>query len=224
MVEEYKIGEIRTKNELGFTGHGFIFFRWSACADCGKERWVGLKKGEIAFPICVACRNRRTAKTNPHLFHKGEHNGVEFKKGVRAYPEFEWKKGIGYTGDRSFTKDPSFGKKISDTLKRRHIRPTYSFTTENIGGDKHWNWQGGLVPKNQIARSKIEVINWRKSVFKRDDYTCQECGKRGVYICAHHLKSWAKHIELRLDLNNGITLCKECHRERHKKNKVGDTQ
>lgn len=56
-----------------------------------------------------------------------------------------------------------------------------------------------------------EYINWRNSVFKRDNYTCQDCGKTNCYIEAHHKKSYAKYPNLRLQINNGITYCKKCH-------------
>src|SRR3990167_8202276 len=52
---------------------------------------------------------------------------------------------------------------------------------------------------------------WREKIFKRDDYTCQICHTRGKYLEAHHIKPWAYFAELRFDLSNGQTLCKECH-------------
>jgi len=52
---------------------------------------------------------------------------------------------------------------------------------------------------------------WRKSVFKRDNYTCQQCNKRGGDLNAHHLFSVTKFPELKLNINNGITFCENCH-------------
>ena len=57
---------------------------------------------------------------------------------------------------------------------------------------------------------------WRVQVFERDNFTCQKCGQRGGDLNAHHIKSWSKHPELRLDTSNGITLCVECHKEVHR--------
>lgn len=36
-------------------------------------------------------------------------------------------------------------------------------------------------------------------------------------LAAHHVKSYKDHPDLRLNLKNGQTLCRECHMEIHKK-------
>jgi len=74
-------------------------------------------------------------------------------------------------------------------------------------------WKGGVTSKNRIIRGSFEYKQWREAVFKRDDYTCQHCGDRGVYLQADHIKPFALYPELRLDLNNGRTLCLPCHKE-----------
>ena|SRR3990167_3053123 len=61
------------------------------------------------------------------------------------------------------------------------------------------------------VRRSPEYRKWRKQVFVRDDYTCQNCEKRGVRLHADHIKPFCDFPELRLDINNGRTLCKLCH-------------
>lgn len=58
---------------------------------------------------------------------------------------------------------------------------------------------------------------WRSKVFERDNWTCQTCGKRGVYLEPHHIKGWAKYPELRYEVENGVALCIECHKLTRKK-------
>ena len=77
------------------------------------------------------------------------------------------------------------------------------------------------IRQSEEGRRCFEYKNWRKSVFARDDYTCQICGKRGVRLNAHHIKSYAYFPNLRFSVDNGITLCEECHKSVHRKRKGG---
>ena len=95
----------------------------------------------------------------------------------------------------------------------------------NSGVNNFW-WKGGITPlRIKIYRSDI-FRNWRKEVFKRDNWTCQECGVIGGSLQAHHIKSFSdiikdnqiKTLEDALkceelgDINNGVCLCIECHK------------
>lgn len=65
------------------------------------------------------------------------------------------------------------------------------------------------------SRNTYAYRNWRKSIIDRDK-KCVKCGSTENLV-AHHIKSYKVHEELRLDVNNGITLCMCCHRKEHKK-------
>ena len=65
-------------------------------------------------------------------------------------------------------------------------------------------------------RSSHEYRIWRLSVYERDDFTCQECGQRGGKLNAHHIKPWATTPDLRFDTSNGVTLCEDCHKKKHR--------
>lgn len=69
----------------------------------------------------------------------------------------------------------------------------------------------------QNGRNSSEYAQWRKKVFERDGYTCQMCGVKGGVLNAHHIKKYSEFPNLRYDLDNGVTLCKGCHRKVHKK-------
>lgn len=79
-----------------------------------------------------------------------------------------------------------------------------------MSGENHPNWKGGYSQAYRDRRNG-QYKEWRKSVFTRDNYTCQKCNKTGCYITAHHIKSFAYFPELRYELINGLTLCEPCH-------------
>ena len=56
---------------------------------------------------------------------------------------------------------------------------------------------------------------WRRAVLIRDDYTCQDCGRRSRHNHAHHIKLKSEYPELRLVISNGKTLCRDCHDKVH---------
>lgn len=64
-------------------------------------------------------------------------------------------------------------------------------------------------------RKRPEYREWVKKVFERDKHLCQRCGKKGRH--AHHIKNYRDYPELRLDIDNGKTLCVVCHTVEHHK-------
>ena len=64
-------------------------------------------------------------------------------------------------------------------------------------------------------RSDKKYDKWRKDVLERDNYTCRLCGNadEDVILNVHHIEKYSENEELRTDINNGITLCHECHKK-----------
>jgi len=65
------------------------------------------------------------------------------------------------------------------------------------------------------SRNSIAGIAWAKAVKKRDGQICQACFYPSKEIHAHHIESFARNPELQTDLNNGVTLCVNCHYALH---------
>lgn len=87
-------------------------------------------------------------------------------------------------------------------------------------GENNPSWNPNLTEEDRASNrctqeGKQKV--WRETIFKRDDYTCQHCGVRGGRLNAHHLDGYNWCVERRFDITNGVTLCKDCHRDFHKK-------
>jgi 5-methylcytosine-specific restriction endonuclease McrA len=83
-----------------------------------------------------------------------------------------------------------------------------------MSGAKNCQWKGGIKPIHHRIRHSWQYRLWRTLIFKRDNYICQECGRtRGGRLEADHIKVFSLHPESRFDLNNGRTLCIECHRK-----------
>jgi len=110
---------------------------------------------------------------------------------------------------------------VSKRLLGNKLTLGYKHTEEakrkiSIAGHNRGTGKMALYPENERIRKSSEYTLWRKSVFARDNWTCQKYGVRGGFLVAHHINNFADFAELRLAIDNGITLCKQAHDEFHK--------
>jgi 5-methylcytosine-specific restriction endonuclease McrA len=83
---------------------------------------------------------------------------------------------------------------------------------DNRRGEKNTSWKGGVKTEIQIMYDSFEYKEFRKMIYKRDDYTCQFCGARGTKrLHCHHIYPVRDYPELFLVESNAITLCSNCH-------------
>lgn len=87
-------------------------------------------------------------------------------------------------------------------------------------GENNHRYNPNLTEEERIKKRSLigEQYNiWRNNVYKRDNYTCQCCGssKSGT-LNAHHLNGYGWDKENRTNVDNGITLCEDCHKDFHK--------
>ena len=116
------------------------------------------------------------------------------------------------------------GKWIIPTKRQLHARLTAIRT--NIGhgyiycsdGCKHacpvfqqHKWFKNFSPGGTSREVQPEL---RQLVLERDNYTCQKCGSLEELHC-HHIEGIYQNPIESADLDNCITLCKECHIEVH---------
>lgn len=112
-----------------------------------------------------------------------------------------------------------FGKKLTEKHKKK--------LSTAKKGSKHPNWKGGITSLNHQIRICFKMRQWSSDIFTRDNFTCQNCFKKGCYLHAHHVKPFAlilrenniKNLEEALNcvelwnINNGQTLCEICHKK-----------
>lgn len=132
------------------------------------------------------------------------------------------------------------GRKMSDVTKEklRQYNLGRKLTKEHkdkirksmvgkIAGDKNPAWKGGVNSLILQIRSSYKSRQWRSDCFYRDDFTCQECGMRGGKLQVDHIEAFslifyrnkitslqeAFDCEEFWNINNGRTLCVDCHRK-----------
>lgn len=157
------------------------------------------RKGQIPWNKGIPMEKELKKKISERC--KGSHkaNSTSFKKGQKpphAGKTAEWSKGKNNVNSGKFGKDHPCWKETKNRPFFKQIRETYKYR------------------------------QWRSDVFTRDDFTCVWCGVRGGYLEADHIKRFidiireykietleqAYSCEELWNINNGRTLCTECHR------------
>lgn len=114
----------------------------------------------------------------------------------------------------------SLGKTLTNIYNkasRMGIKKDESYYLDRPHGEYHWSWKGDNLSETEKLRTTKEYRQWRKSVYERDNYTCQCCGDdSGGNLNAHHIENFSSNEENRFDISNGITLCSNCHDPRIK--------
>lgn len=175
------------------------------CLTCNiifhKEETCSMKRWSESRKYCsVSCSKKG------NTFRRGQKHNNTWNKGKTGL-QVAWNK-----GNSEYAKALGFGKWMEGKEQSLETKQKKSFAAKaNVARGGHNFYIDGRTKENHRIRNSMEYKAWRTSVFKRDDYTCQDCGVRGVYIEADHIKPFAYFPELRFELSNGQTLCKPCH-------------
>lgn len=170
------------------------------CLECGNGFWVYPYRAETATTCSNKCR---------WGYFKGKtlnSGATHFKKGNVA-----WNKGKGIYKDCAICLKKFYVWLSNSGRVKTCSRECGYKLRRSFQGEGNPSWKGGITPENKRIRRSKEYMKWREAVFNRDDHTCQACHVRGGVLNADHIKQFAYYPESRLDVNNGRTLCVDCH-------------
>ena len=128
------------------------------------------------------------------------------------YGKPAWNKGL------SWSKEAKQKMSLSQKQNYKNGResPFVKIWKENpdfMKGKNSPNWiENRTKIKHLEVRNNPEYKQWRIKILNKDNYRCMICGeiKKGEMI-ADHVFSFTKYSRLRYEIENGQTLCRECH-------------
>lgn len=178
------------------------------CDNCGADRgYLDKSKSTLLCKRCVGkishCSISLETRQKMSLAKKGKSPFNKGKIGVSHETSLKMR-------NAKLGKSPNNkGKLLSLEEKIRLSCKIQGITLEEFNGFKSH--------KSKTERFKFYEKQLNKKCFERDNFTCQICKVRGVFLNAHHLNSFAYFPDERFELNNLITLCRNCHKLFHKK-------
>ena len=162
------------------------------CDECGRVRWLSK---QAYRDLCISCNN----KLNPANLGKTGENHPAYKQ-ITLICEI---------CNKEFKVKQSHNFQKCCSLKCMG-----KYRSKNFIGKNHPNYKLNITDEERLIKRRYpEYYEWRKEVYKRDNYICQICG--GTNLNAHHIESYSDNKDLRTILNNGITLCEDCHNDFH---------
>ena len=161
-------------------------------------------------------------------------NSVKATKGKKRLPfSKEWRENISKAnkGQKAWNKGITNIKErkckfCSELFMPNNFKNKVKFCSKECynnfnKGENNNFWKGGKMkeyPQLEQLRKSSEYKLWREVVFERDNWTCIWCNLRSgngkkVILHADHIKPFALYPELRFAIDNGRTLCKDCHKK-----------
>lgn len=184
------------------------------CPTCRLLFEANRKGQKFCSKVCLGryIGKQNKGKKYRRLLKEYHGNQTSFKKGIHSSPRTEIKNGQHLNRKTQFKKGNAPWNKDKEWSEEHKQRLRIIHKGLHRGENNGW-WRGGVSSEYQKIRGSRELKRWREAVYKRDNYTCQSCKIRGKPLNADHIKPFALYPELRFDIDNGKTLCEDCHRQ-----------
>lgn len=122
-----------------------------------------------------------------------------------------------------------FKKGTNNWLGKKHTEESKRKVSEANKGRKHSLEEKEKRRLKLLGQRRKETRHvsrkyweWRDGVKEKDGWKCQHCGcEEKKKLHAHHIIAWEKDKSKRFNIDNGLTLCKNCHAKHETKNKIG---
>lgn len=207
-------------------------------ANCSLKEW---EKTTFCSVECFDTFRRGKPSCSPSTTFKKGHiastKAIEANKARCGSKNHLWKGGqitlVCQICENDFQVDP-YRSKIAKTCsqvcynelrKTPEFRLTLSDIQRKLVEEKLGEIRSYITSLDKVIRNSVMYKIWRECVFKRDNYTCQDCRVRSGILRADHIKQFAtiliendvKTFEDALncvtlwDIRNGKTLCDACH-------------
>ena len=192
---------------------------------CGKEIISQPYHKYYGIPLFISGHNSKTKEGKEFLSNMAQAKTGNKNSFYGKHHSKKTKKLIG-----SYHKDKIISEEHLEKLRIRFSGKGNPMYGVHLTGAKCGGWKGGITPLMEKIRTCNKYLEWREKVFKRDKYTCKDCGdKKGGNLQAHHIKllsflvekykiktlKQARDFKELWDVKNGITFCKKCHKRLH---------
>lgn len=198
LLRKGKVLSVNTKRKISEANYGKVV------TERTKQKIRNSLKGKYKIRLGAVLSEETKRKISNSLLGR-----CSVKKGIPLGEDVKRKISIANKGKSAWNKGKPYliaslvhkGKIISQEVKNK-----ISYTlkvSERFKLDKNPAWKGGTAK----LRYPEEFYQIRKEIYKRDNWSCQECGKSHLQLHCHHIDYDKKNNIPR----NLITLCATCH-------------
>lgn len=204
------------------------------CDDCSKDytrqiKGIKLTRKKYNRDVCTVCAYKIAASKRPQNSKIFWTDDKKKQHGEHIKVNENYINGLKTREDNSGENNPMFGKKHKIETKQK-----MSVSRTGKIGENATAWKGGINTLTNRVKGFQYRNDWYGAIYARDFYKCVKCSSK-TKIEVHHIKpmyvivneiknnfktedetySHLINMPINIELDNGITLCRECHKKEH---------